>query len=337
MKLSWAALGDAVDLRGHVGAMERAGYDTLLTAELAHDAFIRAAIMAGHTERAEIMTSIAVAFARTPMLLAMAAHDLNVLSRGRFVMGLGSQVKAHVTRRFSMPWSSPAARMREMILAVRAIWDCWHDGAKLDFRGEFYSHTLMTPMFSPKDLEFGRPRIQLAAVGPQMTQVAGEVADGMICHAFSTERYLREAALPALEAALQRAGRPRRAFEISMGPHTAIGDTEEELAAAVRATKKQIAFYASTPAYRPVLELHGWEALQDELHVLSRQDRWDEMAGLIEDEVLDTLAVVGSSREVAVELGRRYHGLLDRMSIVFPGPAEQIPELLDLVRRSTRA
>ena len=332
MKLAWAAMGEAPDLRRHAAAMERAGYDTLGAAELGHDAFIRTAILGEHTSRAELMTAIAVGFARTPMVLAMAAHDLNAQSRGRFVLGLGSQIKPHITKRFSMPWSKPAARMREMIAAIRAIWDSFYEAAPLNFRGEFYTHTLLTPMFTPKDIQFGPPPIHLAAVGEQMTEVAGEVADGMICHSFTTERYLKEVTLPALDAALKRSGRDRTKFEISVGPHTAMGETPEQLAKAVQATKKQIAFYASTPAYRSVLELHGWGGLQDELNLLSKQGHWDGMADLITPEILNTFAVVGSPADVATEIGRRYRGIADRVTAVFPVADEKVPELLSKVR-----
>jgi probable F420-dependent oxidoreductase len=278
--------------------------------------------MVENTSEAEIMTSVAVAFARTPMLLAAAAHDLNSLSGGRFILGLGSQTKPHIVRRFSMPWSHPAERMREMIRALHAIWDAWYDGKPLSFEGQFYTHTLMTPVFTPVDIRYGRPKVHLAAVGPQMTAVAAELADGFLCHSFTSERYLREVTLPALEANLLRAGRSRRDFEITGFPFLATGLTEEAQAAAVSQARQQIAFYASTPAYRAVLELHGWAALHEELHLLSKQGRWVEMGDLIDGAVLETFAVVGTPAEAARELKRRFGGIFDRVSLGFGNDAD---------------
>ena len=232
--------------------LEEMGYSGLMSAETAHDPFFPLLVAAQHTEKVELMTSIAVAFARSPMTLANIGHDLNAYSKGRFVLGLGSQIRAHITKRFSMPWSSPAARMREFILAMRAIWDNWHEGKALEFAGKFYTHTLMTPFFTPSGNDFGAPKVFLAAVGPKMTEVAGEVADGMIVHAFTTEKYLRETTLPSLEKGFAKAGKTRADFEISYPVFVCTGQTEEELEEAKRATAQQIAFYGSTPAYKPV-------------------------------------------------------------------------------------
>jgi probable F420-dependent oxidoreductase len=263
-----------------------AGYSGAWTAETSHDPFLPLLLAAEHTERMELGTSIAVAFARNPMLLANIGWDLQYFSQGRFILGLGSQIKPHITKRFSMPWSHPAARMREMIQAVRAIWDCWQNGTKLEFRGEHYTHTLMTPFFMPNPTElgdFGPPKIFLAGVGELMTEVAGEVCDGFICHGFTTERYLREVTLPALERGRAKAGKTLDGFEI-IGPSFVVTGTTRRDGRGQRATRQQIAFYGSTPAYRPVLELHGWGGLQDELNTLSKQNRWVEMGELIDDD-----------------------------------------------------
>ena len=236
------------------------------------------------------------------MQLAYTAHDLQAYSGGRFILGLGSQIKPHIERRFSMPWSHPAPRMREFIMAMRAIWSAWNDGAKLSFRGDFYQHTLMTPFFSPPPAPGGAPEVFLAAVGEAMTTVAGEVADGLLVHAFSTERYLREVTLPALSAGLAASGRSRAAVEVSMLAMIATGATEEEMARAVAGTRQQIAFYGSTPAYRGVLDRHGWAGLGDELNSLSRssrEDKWEAMGALIDDEVLHAFAVVAEPADVA--------------------------------------
>jgi len=302
------------DSRPAAAEAERAGYAAIWTSEVRHDPFIAVALAAIATERVELGTSIAVAFARNPMTTAVQANDLQQLSQGRLLLGLGSQIRAHITRRFSMPWSHPAARMREYILALRAIWACWHDGAKLDFRGDFYSHTLMTPFFNPGPNPYGAPRVLLAGVGQAMTGVAGEVADGFLCHGFTTERYLREVTLPALT----RGRADLAGFEVSGSPLVVTGRTEEEMNEARRGVREQIAFYGSTPAYRPVLERHGWGALSDELHALSRQGRWQQMGTLVDDQVLDAFAVTAEPGQVAAELLRRYGDIMTRMTLYTP-------------------
>ena len=300
---------------------EAAGYNGAWTAETAHDPFFPLLLAAEHTERLEIGTSIAVAFARNPMTLAMIGWDLQAFSKGRFILGLGSQIKPHITKRFSMEWSHPAPRMREMILAIRAIWDTWLNGAPLAFRGEFYTHTLMTPFFTPdrSDLaEFGVPRVFLAGVGGLMTEVAGEVCDGFICHGFTTERYLREVTLPALARGRAKVGKSMEGFEI-VGPSFVVtGNNEAEMAAADAGTRQQIAFYGSTPAYKGVLELHGWNGLHEELNALSKKGGWVEMGNLITDEILNTFAVVGEPEQIAPELLRRYGDVVQRVSFYAP-------------------
>jgi probable F420-dependent oxidoreductase len=255
------------------------------------------------------------------MTLANLGWDLQTFSGGRFVLGLGSQIKPHITKRFSMEWSHPAPRMREMILAIRAIWDTWLNGSKLEFRGDFYTHTLMTPFFTPDaaDLaDIGVPKIFLAGVGELMTEVAGEVCDGFLCHGFTTERYLREVTIPALERGRAKAGKTMEGFEI-VGPSFVVtGNDEAELSAAATGTRQQIAFYGSTPAYRAVLDLHGWGGLQDELNALSKQGKWAEMGELVDDEILNTFAVVGEPEQIAPELHRRYGDVIERISFYAP-------------------
>jgi probable F420-dependent oxidoreductase len=309
---------------------EKAGYDGLWSSESAHDPFLPLVLAAEHTERMELGTAIAVAFARSPMQLAYTAHDLQAYSGGRFVLGLGSQVKAHIERRFAMPWSHPAPRMREFIMALRAIWSAWNDGTKLSFRGDFYAHTLMTPFFSPPPLAGDPPAVFLAAVGEAMTTVAGEVADGLLVHAFCTERYLREVTLPALGRGLASSGRSRAEAKVSLLAMIATGHTEEEMARAVAATRQQIAFYGSTPAYRGVLDLHGWGGLGDELNSLSRssrEDKWEAMGGLVDDDVLHAFAVVAEPAGVAAQIRRRFGGLIDRVS--FYAPYQTAPGVWD--------
>ena len=306
---------------------EEAGYSGIWTAETSHDPFFPLLLAAEHTQHVELGTSIAVAFARNPMNLANIGWDLQSFSKGRFVLGLGSQIKPHITKRFSMEWSHPAARMREMIMAIRAIWDTWLTGTKLDFRGDFYTHTLMTPFFTPDatDLgDFGVPKIFLAGVGEKMTEVAGEVCDGFICHGFTTERYLREVTVPALERGRAKAGKTMEGFEI-VGPSFVVtGSNEDELTTAAAGTRQQIAFYGSTPAYRGVLDLHGWGGLQDELNTLSKQGKWVEMGSLIDDEILNTFAVVAEPEGIAPELAARYGDVIQRIS--FYAPYKSDPE-----------
>ena len=297
---------------------EDAGYSGIWTAETSHDPFFPLLLAAEHTENIELGTSIAVAFARNPMLLANVGYDLQAYSGGRFILGLGSQIKPHIEKRFSMPWSHPAARMREMILAIRAIWECWDNGTKLDFRGEFYKHTLMTPFFNPGPNPNGHARIFLAGVGSMMTEVAGEVCDGFICHGFTTERYLREVTLPALERGRAKAGKTMDGFEIVGTSFVVTGTNEDELKAAAQGTRQQIAFYGSTPAYRPVLDLHGWGDLQDELNSLSKQGEWVKMGDLIDEEILTTFAVMGEPEQIAPELHRRYGDCIQRISFYAP-------------------
>jgi probable F420-dependent oxidoreductase len=298
--------------------LEEQGYDGIWSAETAHDPFFPLLLASQQTERVELGTGIAVAFARNPMTLAQVAWDLQAASRGRFILGLGSQIKPHITKRFSMPWSSPAARMREMILAIRAIWASWNDGTKLDFKGDFYSHTLMTPFFNPGPNPHGNAKITLAGVGELMTEVAGEVCDGFLCHGFTTERYLREVTLPALERGAAKAGRTVADIEISGPAFVVTGANDEEMERSAAGTKQQIAFYGSTPAYRGVLELHGWGGLQDDLNKMSKEGKWKEMGDLITDEILHTFAVVAEPEKLAAGLDERYGDIVQRLSFYAP-------------------
>jgi len=298
--------------------LEQLGYDGVFTAETSHDPFLPITLAALETERIELGTGIAVAFARNPMSMAVIGNDLQLYTKGRFILGLGSQIKPHVEKRFSMPWSHPANRMREFILAMRAIWACWNDGDKLDFRGEFYRHTLMTPFFNPGPNPYGTPKVFLAAVGERMTEVAGEVADGILLHGFTTERYVREVTMPALERGWARAGKQRGDFELSGPMFVVTGTNEEEYEAARRGTKQQIAFYGSTPAYRGVLELHGWGDLQGDLNRLSKQGEWAQMGELVDDEILGTFAVAGEPEEIPAKMLDRYGDVVDRISFYAP-------------------
>jgi len=318
VKIDRGLMGDLAGVPGDARRAEEEGFDGVFTAETSHDPFFPLVLAAEHTTHLELGTGIAVAFARNPMTLAQIGWDLQTLSEGRLNLGLGSQIKPHITRRFSMPWSSPAARMREFVLAMRAIWACWDGDGTLDFDGEFYQHTLMTPFFNPGPNRFGPPKVFLAAVGERMTEVVGEVCDGMLVHGFTTERYLRDVTLPALARGTGRAGRTVSDIELSLPAFVVTGPNEESMAAAAAGVRSQIAFYGSTPAYRGVLELHGWEGLSGELRLLSKQGKWAEMGALIDDGMLDTFAVVAEPDGVAAGLRQRFGDVVQRISFYAP-------------------
>ena len=295
--------------------LENIGYDGAFTYETKHDPFLPLAVAAGHTSNIRLGTAIAIAFARNPLNLANIGYDLQVASRGRFILGLGSQIRPHITRRYSSVWSKPARRMREMVLAMHAIWDAWDNASKLDFQGEFYTHTLMIPAFDPGPNPYGRPKIYLAGVQPKMIEVAGEVADGFFAHPFTTSKSLAEHILPSLEAGLAKSGRDRSQIELVCVTLLVTGRTEEELSRNKEVVRKQLAFYGSTPAYKPTLDCHGWGDLQPELNQLSKQGRWDEMAGLITDEMLEAIAVVAPRDQAAAAIRARLEGTADGVSI----------------------
>ncbi len=303
-------------------AMEAEGYDGTFTFEGPHDPFLPLLLAADATERLELTTAVAIAFARSPMTLAVQAWDLQAASSGRFHLGLGSQIKPHIERRFSMPWSAPAARMRELVLAVRAIWTAWQDRAPLRFEGEHYTHTLMTPFFDPGPLEAGPPSVWLGGVGPRMTEVAGEVADGFMVHPFCTERSVAEITLPALERGRAQTGAITAPIQISLPVMIATGPDDASLDAATTAVRAQIGFYASTPAYQVVLDVHGWGDLQPRLRELTRSGDWAAMAEVVHDDLLHAVAVVAAPDQVASEIHRRYGRVLDRVALNAPYAAD---------------
>lgn len=299
-------------------AAEEIGYDGMWVTETRHDPFLPLLLAGRVTERLQVGTAVAIAFPRSPMHLAQIGNDLQAATAGRFVLGLGSQVRAHIERRFSATWSHPVERMRELLLAVQAVWSCWNDGERLDFRGDFYRLDLMTPFFSPQPNPHGAPDLFLAAVGPRMTEVAGEAADGLFVHGFTTPRYLREVVLPALERGIERAGRTRGDVQVSRQLFVVTGRDEQEMAAAARQVKEKLSFYGSTPAYRRVLEMHGRPELQGELAALAREGAWDRMADSFDDELLEEFAVVAPLDRVAEKVQERFGGLVDRISFNVP-------------------
>ncbi len=310
-----APMEDPRDARATFRHLEDIGYDGAFSFEAKLDPFLPLVLASESTTNLRLGTAIAIAFARNPMNLASLAHGLQAISGGRFILGLGSQVKPHIEKRFSMPWSKPAARMREIVLAIKAIFDTWEGKAGLDFRGEFSRHSIMIPAFDPGPNPFGPPPIFTGGFGPLMTAVAGEAADGFFAHPFSSRKSLLENTLPALETGLAKSGRTRDDLEIICATLTVTADGEEEFERVKLAARKQLAFYGSTPAYLPTLECHGWGDIHRELNRLSKAGRWDEMTGLIDDEVLETFAVVGRRDEIAGKLCSRLDGIADGVSL----------------------
>ena len=321
---------DLTDTATTARTLEAQGFDGLLSFEGSHDPFVPLVVAAEHTTRLTLTTAIAIAFARNPMMCAYLANDLQLLSRGRFVLGLGTQIRPHIEKRFSQPWSKPNARMREFVRALRAIWSAWETGERLEFRGAFYTHTLMTPFFSPGANPYGRPPIALAGFGPAMIAVAGEVADGWIVHPLHSPSYVQAEGLPALERGLARAGRTRADIEVASQTIVMMGATDEQVAVARMKARGQIAFYGSTPAYRVMLAHHGWEHLQPELNAMSKQGRWPEMIALVTDEMVDTIGVSGGPADVGRRLRAR-NAWADRTSLVLYNETEP-DAVIDLVR-----
>jgi probable F420-dependent oxidoreductase len=309
---------DLKTIPAYARKVEALGFDCLWSAETQHDPFLPLAVAATVTSRIKLGTSIAVAFPRSPMILAHIAWDLQKASDGRFILGLGTQVKGHNERRFSVKYESPGPKLREAVLAMRAIWNTWQHGAKLDFKGKFYRFDLMTPFFNPGPIAHPDVPIYIAGVNQYICRVAGEVCDGLHVHPFNSPKYLREYVRPAVEEGRRLAGRDRAPFTYVTSSFVVVGDTEEELARNRTAVKRQIAFYASTRTYEPVLAAHGWSDLVPHLHRKSVVGDWEGMADLITDEMLDTYAVTGSYDTIGARLRERYDGLLDRTAFYQP-------------------
>lgn len=298
-------------------ALAATGVDGLFTFEGPWDVFLPLVLAAEATDRF-LYSNVAIAFPRSPMHLAVQANDLQTLSGGRFALGLGTQVRAHVERRYGATWGRPVAHLAEWVAAVRAIQDRWQHGTPLDFRGEWTEHTLLPPTFDPGPNPHGPPPIWLGALGPRMTELAATVADGLLIHPFSTDRHLGEVTLPRVDAALAAAGRPRPELTVVGQAILAVGRTEAEQQAADDGVRSLLGFYGSTPAYRPVLDTHGWGELQPRLRQLTREGRWDDLPSLVDDEVLATIAVRGTPAEAAAELRRRFAGRVDRLAVYAP-------------------
>jgi probable F420-dependent oxidoreductase len=322
----FTAIGEAA------ARLEAQGLDCAIVFESAHDPFLQVLLAAQRTERIQIATGVAIAFARSPMISAQIAGDLQTLSRGRFTLGLGSQIKPHIEKRFSMPWSKPAARMREYVNAIRAIWRAWETGEKLDFRGEFYTHTLMIPAFNPGPNPFGTPPIFVAGVGPKMIEAAGEVGDGMYVHPLNTRSFVADVVLPSLQKGFHAAGKKRGDFEISCQTIVMLGSNDEQIRTARNKARGQLSFYGSTPAYQVVLDHIGVGHIHPELNRLSKQGKWFEMMGLITDDMLDQIGVSGTPSQVGARLVARNGGLVDRTMLTVYDETGDPEAITDVVR-----
>jgi probable F420-dependent oxidoreductase len=320
LKFDGALLTDLAAVPALARELEGAGYDGAFSFEGPHEPFLPLLLAAEHAPKLEVATGLAIALARNPMVVANLAHDLHAYAKGRFLLGLGSQIRPHIERRYASNWERPLARMREFVLALRAIFACWNDGQPLDFRGEFYTHTLMPPLFHPGPNPYGRPPIMLGAVGAKATEIAAEVADGMLVHPFHTQASLATVTLPAVERGLARSGRATRDFFVACQTLVVSATSDGEIEAARSAARSQIAFYASTPAYRVVLEAEGWGPLQAELQAMTKRGQWGEMADLVTEAMLERFAVVGTPEEVAEKLHLRYGGVAARIAFAAPYP-----------------
>jgi probable F420-dependent oxidoreductase len=317
---------------------EALGYDEIASSETQHDPFLPLALAAEHTERVGLTTSVAIAFPRSPMIVANMSWDLQLYSKGRFILGLGTQVKGHNERRFSVKWSPPGPRMREYILALRAIWDSWQNGTRLNFEGEHYTFTLMTPFFNPGPIEHPNIPIHIAGVNPFMCRLAGEVADGLRMHGFNTPKYIKEVVLPAVEEGLRRSGRSRKDIEISGGGFIITGKDQAELEKNIQAAKRQISFYGSTRTYMPVFDVHGWSETGMRLHRLSLEGKWDIMPDEITDEMLEEFAVIGTHDDIIPRIKTRFGGIVDRIGFSIPvrtpEDAERLKHMIQELRET---
>lgn len=308
-------------------AAEATGFSGISTQENRQDPFLPLAVAAAHTEDLELRTSIAIAFARSPMVAANMSWDLQRASNGNFTLGLGSQVKGHNVRRFSVPWSAPAPRMREYVQAIRAIWDCWKNGTPLDYQGEHYQFSLMTPNFTPEPLNGELPKIQIAAVGPAMMNVAAEECDGVMLHAFCTRKYLDEVILPKLQRGLNAKDKARSDFEISGGGFIVTGKDDEAVNKMFEWVRMRVGFYGSTPSYWPVFEAHGWQDLGQKLNDMSKKGQWQDMTREISDDVVREFCAVGRFDEIEKEISRRFAGPIDVISMPSDTPSDLIMAL----------
>jgi probable F420-dependent oxidoreductase len=320
-------LDDLREVPKVVSTMEDIGFDGLWTYETSHDGFLPLAIVAERSKTLEMGTSIALAFTRSPMSLAYIAWDLATSSDGRFILGLGTQVKAHNVRRFSVEWGQPVARLRDVILSLRAIWHSWATGDKLRYRGEFFSFTLMSPFFTPPKRETAHVPIYIAGVNPGLCKLAGQLCDGFHVHPYHSVKYLEEVVRPAIQEGAEAEGRSIEDVKLSSSIFAVTGRDEKEMAQSREWAREQISFYASTPTYKPVMAHHGWGEVAEKLTGLAARGKWDEMPKLVTDEMLDTYAVMAPPDQLAGKVKARYEGLLDRLTYYMPFVPEEKDEL----------
>lgn len=325
-------VGTALDARSLAEIPEAArraedlGFDFVTSSETAHNPFFPLVLAVGSASRVGLRTSIALAFSRSPTDLAHVAWDLQQLSGGRFVLGLGSQVRGHIVRRFGMEWAPPAARMRDYVLALRAVWDCWQNGTKLDFQSKYYQLNLMPPVFNPGPIDYPAPRVYISAVNTNMLRVAGEVCDGVLLHSFNTSRYTREVVLPNLERGAARSGRSLADLDIAGGGFIVAGATEEEVEAGREVTRARIAFYASTRSYAPVMDAHGWGDTAERLYRMSVEGRWSGMRHEITDEMFDAFAVTGTFDDIVERVKARYASYAGSITLSVPAGTRAVEE-----------
>jgi probable F420-dependent oxidoreductase len=336
MKLGTGIAGPLAGIARQAQRAEELGYDFLACPEMQHDSMLSMCMAAANTQRIELQTSVTIAFPRAPMVLAMQSWDLQALSRGRFILGLGSQVKGHNERRFSVGWSAPAPRMKEYVKTLLAIWNTFQTGAKADFVGKHYQFTLMTPNFNPGPLETSRPRVFMAMVGPGMARAAGEVADGIVPHGFMTDRYLREVLLPNVKIGLERAGRSWKDIELTGGGFTVFGENESEIEQRLEQLRQPISFYGSTRSYHDVFELHGWRELGEKLHALSVRGKWEEMRAAIPHEVLRGFAQTATYNKIP-DFVREHREYASRITFMMPTGSAAERERFEHVRREVQA
>ena len=332
--------GLPLDLAQVPAAAKRAealGYDGGFTPETGHDPFLPLAIAAEHTERIELGTAVAIAFPRSPMATAQIAWDLQKLSKGRFVVGLGTQVKGHIVRRYGMEWHPPGPWMREYITMMRAVWDSWQNGTKPSFEGEFYRYTLMTPFFSPGPIDFPQPKIHISAINPYNCRLVGELCDGIKLHGFNTPKYLRDVILPNIEKGAKKAGRDPKEIEICGLGFIITGKNEEEVEKAKQPVRQQLSFYASTRTYKPVLDIEGWGDLNQELFAMSIEGKWQEMAQRITDDMLEEFAVIGTHDEIVKKITERCAGVIDRVNFTLPTRTPEDEERMQAMIKELQA